>query len=64
MFESISYSNVYVRYERLFECSKRQLFKYFSQFIIVILNICKETYILLESPFYSEWNGLCPISIY
>ena len=54
MFELISYSNVFARYKRLLESvQKQQFFKPLSdKFIVVIFNICKETYILLE--FYSE----------
>ena len=69
MFESFSYSNVFIRYRRLFtSVHKRQLFQLFKtingSFSVVSHCIFEETYILLESPFYAEWNGFCPSSVY
>ena len=44
-----------------------QLFKHFKSlnnlFSVVILYIFEETYILLESPFLAQLNGLCFNSI-
>ena len=52
----------------VYEWSKRQLFERFKPlndfFSVVKLFIFEETYILLESPFHTELNGLCPISVY
>ena len=43
---------------------KRQLFEHFKplndSFLLVSLYIFEETYILLESPFHIELNGLSP----
>ena len=69
MFESFLYSNVFVRYGRLFTSSqKRKLFEHFKplndSFSIVSLYIFEETYILLESLFHTELNGLCPNSVH
>ena len=50
------------------EWSKRQLFERFKplndSFTVVSPYIFEETYILLESPFHVEFNGLCPNSVY
>ena len=59
MFESFSYSNVFVRYERLFtSVQKLQFFKRFTtingSFSVVSHCIFEKTYILLESPFHAE----------
>ena len=46
---------------------KQQLFEHFKplndSFSVLSLYIFKETYILLESPFHTELNGLCPNSV-
>ena len=59
MFESFSYSNVFIRYERLFtSVQKRQFLKHFKtihgSFSVVSHCIFEKTYILLESPFHAE----------
>ena len=47
---------------------KRQLFECFKplndSFSVVRLHIFEETYVLLELPFYTELNGLCPNFVY
>ena len=47
---------------------KHQLFEHFKplndSFSVVILYIFEEAYILLESPFDVEFNGLYPNSVY
>ena len=47
---------------------KQQLFEHFmplnNSFSVDSLYIIKETYILLESPFHVELNGLCHNSVY
>ena len=69
MFESFSYSNVFIRYGRLFtSVQKRQLFQHFKtingSFSVVSHCIFEETCILLKLPFHAERNGLGPSSIY
>ena len=59
MFESFSYSNVFIRYERLLtSVQKRQFFKHFKtingSFSVVHHCIFEQTYILLESPFHAD----------
>ena len=59
MFESFWYSNVFVRYERLFtSVQKQQILKRFKtingSFSVVSHFIFEKTYILLESPFHAE----------
>ena len=59
MFESFSYSNVCIPYERLFtSVQKRKIFKSFKtingSFSVVSHCIFVKTYILLESPFHAE----------
>ena len=59
MFESFSYSNVFIRYKRLFtSVQKWQIFKHFKtingSFSVVSHCIFVKTYILLESPFHAE----------
>ena len=59
MFESFSYSNIFIRYERLFtNVQKRQIFKHFEtingSFSVVNHCIFVKTYISLESPFHAE----------
>ena len=59
MFESFSYSNVFIRYERLFaSVQNRQFLKCFKtgngSFSVVSHCIFENTYILLESPFHAE----------
>ena len=47
---------------------KRLIFEHFKplndSFSVASLHIFEETYILLESPFHTELNGLCPNSVY
>ena len=47
---------------------KLQLFEHFKplndSFSVVSFYIFNETYILLESPFHTELNGLFPNSVY
>ena len=69
LFESFSYSNVFVRYERLFMTGqKRQLFSHFKPlngyFSVVSLYNSEENCISLESPFHAELNGLCFNSVH
>ena len=69
MFESFSYSNVFIPYEHLFtSIQKRQLFQCFrtinGSFSVISNCIFEETCILLELPFHAEWNGLCPCSLH
>ena len=59
MFESFLYSNVFIRYERLFtSVQKQQIFKHFKtingSFSVVSHCIFVKSYILLESPFHVE----------
>ena len=59
MFESFSYSNLFIRYECLFtSVQKQQIFKCFKtinvSFSVVSHCIFVKTYILLESPFHAE----------
>ena len=68
MLESFLYSNIFVCYERLFTSGqKRQIFEHFKplndSFSVASVYIFEETYILLESPFHTELNGLCPNSV-
>ena len=69
MLESFLYSNVFVCYKCWFASGqKRQLFERFKPlnhyFSVASLYIFDKTYILLESPFHTELNGVCPNSIY
>ena len=69
IFDLFSYSNIFVRYKRLFTSGqKRLLVKRFKSLIgsfsVSSLLIFEETYILLESPFHAELNGVCPNSVY
>ena len=59
MFDSFSYSNVFIRYERLFtSVQKRQFLKRFKtingSFSVVSHCSFAKTYILLELPFHAE----------
>ena len=44
----------------LFDCLKPLK----DSFYVGIFYIIEETYILLELPFHTELNGLCPNSVY